>query len=137
MFKVHESHPGLELQLGRGSFGIKRTDKPFSRQPIDLTLEQTLNADIANKLTGTVHSTNSISARQHWCKSHSIRSTIISHNMEETGLKDPQDIIADLATSKIQRNSLQLENVITNIKQNINPFSNDLEESLLYNISTG
>ncbi|OXU31738.1 hypothetical protein TSAR_007915 [Trichomalopsis sarcophagae] len=37
--KVHETHPGLEVELDRGSFGIKRTDKPFSRIPIDLTLE--------------------------------------------------------------------------------------------------
>lgn len=57
--------------------------------------------------------------------------------MEQTGLKKSQDISADLAKSRIKRNSLQLENVITNIKQNINLFSHDLEESLLYNISTG
>ncbi|KAG5866441.1 hypothetical protein JTB14_015345 [Gonioctena quinquepunctata] len=123
--KVHESHPGLQLQLGRGSFGVKRTDKPFSRQPIDLTLEQTINADAANKLTGIMHTTNSISARQRWCKSHSIRSTIISHVMKQTGLKKSQDITADLEKSRIKRNSLQLENFVANIKQNINPFSND------------
>lgn len=56
--------------------------------------------------------------------------------MEQTGLKKSHDITADPENSKIKRNSLQLENVITNIKQDINPFSNDLEKSLLYNIST-
>ncbi|CAF4952709.1 unnamed protein product [Pieris macdunnoughi] len=137
LMKVHETHPGLQLQLARGSFGVRRTDKSFSRQPIDLTLEQTINADAANKLTGIMHTTNSISARQRWCKSHSIRSTIISHIMEQTGLKKSQDITADLEKSRIKRNSLQLENVVSNIKQNINPFSNDLDKSLLYNISTG
>lgn len=130
LMKVHESHPGLQLQFGRGSFGIKRTDKPFSRQPIDLTLEQTINADAANKLTGKMHTTNSISARQRWCKSH-------SHIMEQTGLEKSPDITADFERSRIKRNSLQLENVITNIKQNINPFSYDLQKSLMFNISTG
>lgn len=64
-----------------GTFGVKRTDKPYSRQPVDLTLEQTINADAANKLSGVSHMTNSISARQRWCKSHTLRSTIISHMM--------------------------------------------------------
>nr|CAH7755290.1 unnamed protein product [Callosobruchus chinensis] len=75
-----------------GTFGVKRTDKPYSRQPIDLTLEQTINADAANKLTGVSHTTNSISARQRWCKSHTLRSTIISHTMEQAGLRKGQTV---------------------------------------------
>ena len=33
-------------------FGIKRTFNPFSRVLVDLTLEQTVNADAARRLTG-------------------------------------------------------------------------------------
>jgi hypothetical protein len=69
--KARETHPGLHLRLQNGSYAIKRTDKPFSRQPINYTLETTTNADAANKLTGISHMTNSISARQRWSKSHS------------------------------------------------------------------
>lgn len=36
----------------RGAFGIKRTNKNIARVPIDLTLEQTINADAANTLNG-------------------------------------------------------------------------------------
>ena len=42
-----ETHPGLEDDFNNKFFGVKRTDKPFSRVPIDLTLEQTINADAA------------------------------------------------------------------------------------------
>lgn len=52
LLKVNDTHPGLREDFEKGSFGVKRTDKPFSRQPVDLTLEQTINADAANKLTG-------------------------------------------------------------------------------------
>lgn len=135
--KVHETHPGLYLQLQSGSIGIKRTDKPFSRQPIDLTLEQTINADAANKLTGVSYTTNSIKARQRWCKSHSIRSKIIAHVMEEVDLRPDQDVTADLEQSRINRHSMQLENCINHIKQNMNPFSKDIDKKFLYNISTG
>lgn len=127
--KVHETHPGLYLQLQSGSIGIKRTDKPFSRQPIDLTLEQTINADAANKLTGVSYTTNSIKARQRWCKSHSIRSKIIAHVMEEVDLRPDQDVTADLEQSRINRHSMQLENCINHIKQNMNPFSKDIDKN--------
>ena len=56
LLQTEKTHPGLKLQLQKGSFGIRRTDKPYSRQPIDLTLEQMINVDAANKLTGTVYS---------------------------------------------------------------------------------
>ncbi|CAH0562925.1 unnamed protein product [Brassicogethes aeneus] len=95
LLKIDETHPGLSIALQNGSFGVKRTPKPFSRQPIDLTLEQTIYADAPNKLTGIINNTNSISARQRWCKSHSIRSTIISHVLQKTGLKNTQDVTAD------------------------------------------
>lgn len=93
--KVGETHPGLE-DFKNSFFGIKRTGKSFSSQPIDLTLEQTINADAARKLTGIVHLTDSISARQRWARSHDIRSTIITHVLEEIGIGKSQDISTDL-----------------------------------------
>nr|CAH7764794.1 unnamed protein product [Callosobruchus chinensis] len=137
LLKVDQSHLGLKEQLQLGTFGVKRTDKPYSRQPIDLTLEQTINADAANKLTGVSHTTNSISARQRWCKSHTLRSTIISHTMEQAGLRKRQDITADLQKSRINKNSQQLLNFTDNIKQNINPFAADLDKNRLFDILTG
>ncbi|CAG9760201.1 unnamed protein product [Ceutorhynchus assimilis] len=135
--KVDETHPGLKEQFEKGSIGIRRTSKPFSRQPIDLVLEQTINADAANKLTGIIQSTNSISARQRWCKSHSIRARIITHVMEMTGLRNRQDITADLRKSSIDKSTDQLKKLIANIRQNMNPFSSTLDGNYLYNISSG
>ena len=55
---------------------IKRTTKPFSASPIDLTLEQTINADAASQRTGISSLTNSISARQRWAESHYLRTML-------------------------------------------------------------
>lgn len=137
LLKIDETHPGLKIALEKGSLGVKRTPKPFSRQPIDLTLEQTINADTANKLTGIVNNTNSISARQRWCKSHSIRSTIISHVLQLTGLNKSQDNAADLEPSRIKKSTVQLRQFIDGIKKYINPFTIDTKNELLYNISNG
>lgn len=137
LIKIDETHPGLKQQLQNGSFGIKRTGKSFSRQPIDLMLEQTINADAANKLTGISHMTNSISARQRWCKSHSMRSSIIAHVLEETGIRKRQDVTADLERNRIEKSQLQIENFIDILKSNINPFATDIHRDSLLNISTG
>lgn len=123
LLKVHLTHPGLENDFKNGYFGVKRTDKPFSRTPVDLTLEQTINADASRRLTGITHFTNSISARQRWSKSHSIRSTVVSHTYDITGLKKAQDITGDLEKHQIQKDSIQLQNFISMLKQNINPFN--------------
>lgn len=137
LMKIEDTHPGLQELLQKGCFGIKRTDKPFSRQPIDLTLEQTINADAARRLTGVIHFTNSISARQRWSRSHSIRSSLISHVYEEAGLQKAQDITADLARHQIEKNSAAVKKFMDTINQNINPFRNDLDKDVLYNIATG
>nr|XP_014098637.1 uncharacterized protein LOC106623591 [Bactrocera oleae] len=100
LIKVDETHPGLREKFEKGSFGMKRTKKPYSKQPIDLTLEQTINADAANKLTEISNITNSISARQRWCRSHTIRSTITIHTMNECGHSKVQDVTAVLSFDK-------------------------------------
>lgn len=88
-------------------------------------------------MTGIIQNTNSIAARQRWCKNHSLRSKIISHIYEETGLNKIQDITEDLKKNKIRQSSLQVDKFINRINTNINPFQTDLDPNLLYNISTG
>lgn len=135
--KVPTTHPGLEEDFQRGFFGVKRTNKPFSRQPIDLTLEQTINADAARTLTGITHLTHLISARQRWARSHDIRSSIITHVLDELGITKKQDISADLQPNNIKRSSQQLTQFINTFDQYVNPFSLDLAPDQLFNIGSG
>ncbi|GFW16546.1 hypothetical protein TNCV_2351701 [Trichonephila clavipes] len=88
LMKIAETHPDLFEEFPKGFFGIQRTYKPFSKQPIDLVLEQTINADAARRLTGIIQFTNSISARQRWALSHDTRSTIISYVYKDLDLKN-------------------------------------------------
>ena len=78
LLKLQKTHPEVYNDFRKGCFSLKRTSKSFLRLPIDLTLEQTINADAACQRTGVVALTNSISARQRWAQSHSLRVTIIS-----------------------------------------------------------
>ncbi|GFY58280.1 uncharacterized protein TNIN_444071 [Trichonephila inaurata madagascariensis] len=134
--KVDETHPGLKNDFMNGCFGIKRTDKPFSRIPIDLTLEQTINAEAARRLSGIAHFTNSIAACQCWTKSHSIRAAIISHLLDVFRLKQLQDVSADLQPNRIKIYGKQIADFIEIFEKNINPFDENLDKDSLYNIAT-
>ena len=64
LLKLSETQKDVYDEFKKGYFGIKRTKKDFSRLLIDLTLEQTVNADAASQKTGTLYFMNSISTRQ-------------------------------------------------------------------------
>lgn len=132
-----QTHPEVFESLKNGYIGIKRTDKPFSRIAVDLTLEQTINADAARRLTGVTYMTNSIGARQKWCKSHSIRSTILTHTYDDAGYKKSTDITSDLEPHNINKNRKKLDSLLQVFRSNGNPFDPKRDKDLLYNIGTG
>lgn len=135
---LDDTHPGLRAEVVKGSFGIRRTTKPFSRIPVDLTLEQTINGEAARRLTGIVNLANSISARQRWARNHGGRTRIISHVLARAGLnKDQQDIASDLKPDRMRKNRKHMEDFLQNLKQSANPFSHSFDKGQLYNISTG
>ena len=57
--------------------------------------------------------------------------------MVEAGIRKSQDVTNNLHTNKIKLSSKQLHNFIENIKNNINPFSKEIDKENLYNISSG
>ncbi|CAG4969788.1 unnamed protein product [Colias eurytheme] len=111
--------------------------KPFSRIPVDLTLEQTINADAASKASGIVNMTNSFSARQKWSITHSLRTSVISKVMEFCNMKSTDDITKDLKKSTINKSTKNLQALMQLIQQNTIPFRLELSEDHLYNISKG
>ncbi|CAK1581026.1 unnamed protein product [Parnassius mnemosyne] len=124
-------------EMEKGYFGIQRTEKSFSRQPIDLTLEQTINADAAKRLVGIINFTNSISARQRWCLSHQIRSSITAYTYEATGLRKVQDVTADLRKHQLKKDTEQLQKFTSSFSKFMNPFDDSNDNNKLFNISNG
>ena len=45
LLNIDSTHPGLCDILNQGAFTVHRTSKSFNRSPVDLALEQTVNAD--------------------------------------------------------------------------------------------
>eukprot|EP00794_Sanderia_malayensis_P015514 gene15514-17096_t len=137
LLKLPESHPEVYEEFQKKWFAVKRTTKSFSRTPIDLTLEQTINADAASQRTGISALTNSISARQRWAESHFLRTTIISAVFEDLGLTKKEDVSNDLKHHNVKKSHENITLVTTAIKETMNPFNLKSNPELLFNIGTG
>ena len=120
LLKLKNSHPNIYEEFKNGCFSLKRTSKPFSRIPINLTLEQTVNADAACQRSGIISLTNSISARQRWAQSHSIRTSILSKLFEELGMTSKEDISEELKLHRVKQNCHHLEKIISSINDIMN-----------------
>ena len=131
------SHPEVYEEFKSGLFSIRRTEKPFSGSPVDLTLEQTINADAANQKKGITSLTNSIGARQRWAESHYLRTALLTQMFDNLGLDKKEDVSRDLKSYKIKSDNECLHKILSLIKETMDPFEPTIDTKHLYNIATG
>lgn len=115
LLNVDQTHPDLrETHFEKSSFSVQRTSKDFSRQPTDLVIEETQNADAAS--TADVSNfIDPIGARQRWCITHSFCTANNSKVYDLCGMKKTQDV-----SSELQKGTLDINNkLILNLKQEI------------------
>ena len=137
LLKLSETHKDVYDEFKKGCFGIKRTKKDFSRLPIDLTLEQTVNTDPANQQTEISYFTNSMSARQRWADSHSVRMEVLSEVLNKINMTTKENVSQDQKPNRIMKNTRDLEKILRNIRENMNPFSEEVNKDLPFDIGTG
>ena len=102
LLNMHITHPGVIDTLFKGALSIRRTDKHFSRCPVDLTLEQTVNRDAASRQTGIAAFTDCIKARRIWTITHSRRGTVVKLLLDMTGLTNTADASQELKPYRIK-----------------------------------
>lgn len=136
LIKLKVENSTLLQEFREGAFGIRRTKSSLGRSPVDLTLEQTINADAGNTLTGVSYFTNSIAARERWALSHNVRTKIMSFVKAEIGLSQADDTSYTLQKNRIEKDSKTLNNIVETIKKTMNPFSENVDKDSLFNLST-
>lgn len=62
LIKLKDNDSEFLSEFKKDSFGVNRTNGSFFKNAVDLTLEQTINADATSSLNGVKHLTNSIAA---------------------------------------------------------------------------
>ena len=137
LMRLDESHPLLYKDFNKGLFAIRRTKKPFSGSPIDLTLEQTINGDAASEKLGITHLINSISARQKWSLSHSLRITIVINLLEKLSITKKEDVTGELKPCQVKRDNADLQNIKEGIMDTMNPFNKEIDPQYIFNIGSG
>ena len=136
LLKLSETHPEVYKEFQEGCFAIKKKQKDFSALPIDLTLEQTINADAAGQKTAIISLTNSIGARQIWARNHFLRIKIISYVFDKVGISKKEDITQDLRPNQVTKNKKHLQSIIETLQENMNPFSEITDKESLFNIGS-
>ena len=122
--------------LKAGAFSTRRSDRPYSRAAIDLTLEQSINRDAASSATGITHFGNSDNAFRRWCVSFSQRSMAVTVMKECSGYQAGETPSNQLRKSRISRDNADMTALKTTITNICNPFS-DTAPTELVNIATG
>ena len=102
---------------------------------IDLTLEQTINADAVCQHSGMILLTNSIYVWQHWAQSHSICTSILSKCFEQLGMTSTEDISEEFKPLQVKQNCHHL--IFLSINNTMNPIASTIEKEHLFNIANG
>ena len=136
LMNIDQTHPGLKDTLQNGALSIRRTNKTFARTPVDMALEQTINADAASRLTGIAAFSSSDSARRRWMVTRSVRSAIVGHLLSKAGLHTTEDITKTLKPHRIAKDNEDLQKVTDGIQNTMNPFT-DASDDNLYCLTTG
>lgn len=140
LLNMYKTHPGLRDILEEGVFTIRRTSHSFSRCPVDLTLEQTVNADAASRLTGIGSFTTNHNARLRWMITKTSRAAFVSSLFEMAGVIPKEDTTAELQIARIKRDRSDCQKITQQILSSFNPFDNLIIQSpssTLFNIHNG
>ena len=63
---LETSQPNLKKIFTEGAFSINRTEKSFASVPVDIALEQTINANAKSRLKGIMAFANISTAVNRW-----------------------------------------------------------------------
>ena len=117
-----------------GAFSVGRTDKPYSRTAVDLTLEQTVNRDASSPMRGICAFRNSESAFRRWAITLTQRVMALSELKSLVGMQEGEQPLNQLRPWRIERDNNDMDKLKKAIMETCNPFDQSNE---LLNLATG
>ena len=134
--KLEKMPDAARKVLEAGAFSTRRTSKSYSRSPIDMTLEQTVNRDAASSATGITSFANSESAFRRWNVSLTQRSMAVSEMKDMCDIQPGETPANQLKKSRISRDNRDMEVLTKALEDTCNLFRKDAPSELV-NIATG
>lgn len=131
LLNIDATHPAAPEMLMAGGLSVRQGSKTFTRTPVDLTLEKTVNADAASRMTAIATFTQSINARNRWMTIHTMISAILRCLFDMAGIRKDEDSTQELVHHRIVRDNSDVETVISGIQDTLNPFDEVIKDDNL------
>ena len=137
LLNLPDTHPGCRELLQKNGFSVSRSSVPLSRNPVDITIEQTINRH-ANSKGGIIGFSRNYAAYYRWCMTRHLRAQYVEATLQRTEMSnDEVSVHKDLRTSQIQSSEQDVKRVIAAISGFTNPFCSDVNPNELYCLSSG
>ena len=128
------SQPDLQKILTEGGFSVNRTGKSFASVPVDMALEQTIDANAKSRLKGIMAFADISTAVNRWIVTASMKSKILNAFLDYADKNISYDESKELHAFRIRAEQNHLSKLKKVIKATVNPFSKQLNKDFLFNI---
>ena len=99
---LETSQPELQKILTEGGFSVNRTRQSFASVPVDMALEQTINANAKNSLKGIMAFADISTAVNRWIVTTSMKSKILNTVLDYADKNISYDESKELRASRIR-----------------------------------
>ena len=136
---VNVKNEKLEVMeaIMKGAFSINRSGNTFAGVPVDMALEQSINAHTKNCLKGIMAHADIDSAVNRWHVTNPMRSEIANALLEYADMKSNEGGNNEVKEQRKKRDKEDLEKLKKLITSTINPFQQRRHKDYLFNLKTG
>ena len=130
LMNLSDTHPGAEDLLRKNGFSVSRSDVPASRNPVDLTIEETINRH-AKSHCGIIGFSRNPAAYNRWCITRHARATFMQATYEMADMSSTElDMHKEIRKSQITKSESDVQSLLEAIKGFMNPFQIDVKDKL-------
>ena len=102
LMNLQDTHPGCKELLQKNGFSVSRSSVPLSRNPVYITIEQTINRH-AKSQGGITGFSRNCAAYYRWCMTRHLRAQYVEATLQRTEMSnDKVSVHKDLRTSHIE-----------------------------------
>lgn len=130
LMNLSHTHPGAEDLLRRNGFSVSRSDVPSARNPVDLTIEETINRH-AKSHCGIVGFSRNPSAYNRWCITRHVRATYMQAAFDLADMSSTEnDTHKEIRKSQITKSESDVQSLLAAFDGFVNPFQVDVKDKL-------
>ena len=134
---IKNETPEVMEALMKGAFSINRSGNAFAGVPVDMALEQSINAHAKNRLKEIMAYADIDSAVNRWHVTMPMRSEIANTLLEYADMRRNEGGNKEVTEQRKKRDKEDLEKLKKLITSTINPFQQRRHKDYLFSLKTG